>query len=88
MRVLTVYQIVLQHLEGRPEVDGLYNESAECACLTEDLAPCGAMSQDCEVGIKRPCPPECGDHDWHIDPLPHYENEREEYDSQQTETID
>lgn len=36
--------------------DGLYNEHGECACLLDDLAPCGCVSEYCESGVKAPCP--------------------------------
>lgn len=47
--------------------DGLCSNNRECACCTDDLAPCGNIGDDCEAGHKRPC--NCGDHDWHIVPL-------------------
>ncbi len=46
--------------------DGLYSPSGECACFLDDLAPCGEPQADCRVGVRAPCPPECGEHDWHI----------------------
>ena len=47
-------------------LDGLYSKDGECACEHTDLAPCGEMQQDCIAGHKVPCPPDCGEHDWHI----------------------
>lgn len=44
--------------------DGLFNGDADCACLTDDLEPCGGMSSQCAAGYKAPC--DCGEHDWHI----------------------
>lgn len=46
--------------------DGLYSADGECACDTDDLAPCGETPQDCRAGYKVPCPSTCGAHDWHI----------------------
>lgn len=47
--------------------DGL--SSDVCACKADDLAPCGAIGGDCQAGYLAPCPPDCGDHDWHISPI-------------------
>lgn len=44
--------------------DGLYSPG-ECACKVDDLYPCGER-QDCTPGHLRPCPSDCGEHDWHI----------------------
>lgn len=47
--------------------DGLFNPNPDCcACLLTDLAPCGEVFQGCRAGYKQPCPPDCGDHDWHV----------------------
>ena len=47
--------------------DGLWNEDGECACLLEDLFPCEAIHvDDCHPGYKVTCPPECGEHEWHV----------------------
>lgn len=48
--------------------DGLMGEY--CGCLIDNLAPCSGDNsiQECEPGYLAPCPPECGDHDWHIVP--------------------
>lgn len=45
------------------DFDGLYSVG-ECACLKDDLAPCGEIKDDCRAGYKAPC--DCGDHDWHV----------------------
>lgn len=51
--------------------DGLFSNEGECACLANDLFPCGYTPRDCEAGYKMPCPnpDECEygpeDH-WHI----------------------
>lgn len=66
-KTLTVYQIVQAHLE-REGLEGLWNEVGECACEVHELGPCGQMDQDCQAGVKIPCPPECGEHEWHIGP--------------------
>lgn len=44
--------------------DGLYNEAGECACLADDLAPCGHPNLDCVAGKRAPC--DCGEHDFHV----------------------
>ena len=44
--------------------DGLWCQG-ECACKVDDLYPCGER-QDCHPGYVTPCPPDCGEHDWHI----------------------
>ena len=46
-----VHDLVRRYLEGSG-FDGLFNEAGQCACDTEDLAPCGEMSGDCELGYK------------------------------------
>ena len=43
--------------------DGLFSFS-ECACLIDDLAPCGDIQGDCIPGYRGPCG--CGDHAFHI----------------------
>lgn len=45
--------------------DGLYYPG-ECACLANDLYPCGERQPECRPGMKVPC--DCGDHDWHVGP--------------------
>jgi len=32
--------------------DGLYNSDGECACLIDDLCPCGANFEHCKPGYK------------------------------------
>jgi len=47
--------------------DGLFNYECECACIIDDLVPCGDPQEDCEPGYRSPC--DCiDDHDWHIVP--------------------
>lgn len=49
--------------------DGLYNDdSGECACLIDDLAPCSEMSEYCTAGYKAPCDGSCvdGKCDFHV----------------------
>ena len=36
--------------------DGLYSLEMSCACLLDDLIPCGDPCPDCTVGFKVPCP--------------------------------
>lgn len=36
--------------------DGLYNEDAQCACLIDDLRPCGEDFSTCKPGYKRQGP--------------------------------
>jgi len=43
--------------------DGIYAED-ECACLIDDLMPCGEPCDRCIAGYKAPC--DCGDHEYHI----------------------
>ena len=40
--------------------------AGECACLLDDLAPCCESFGQCEPGYRVPCPPECGEHEFHI----------------------
>ena len=53
--------------------DGLYHDTGECACLLDDLAPCGQIESHCIAGYKALCTPDCeheGDSDgpgaWHV----------------------
>lgn len=45
--------------------DGLWNGDGGCACKANDLYPCGER-QDCKPGHLKPCPSDCGEHDFHI----------------------
>ena len=56
--------------------DGLYSENGECACLVEDLTPCGEIGSECTAGWKEDCK-DCLDHeaDWHITSNPRKQNE-------------
>ena len=60
-----VRQIVADYLRENG-FDGLYNLVVDCACKLEDLAPCDCNLLDCKPGYLQPCPPDCGDHDWHM----------------------
>jgi hypothetical protein len=44
--------------------DGLWNPDGECACVINDLSPCGDMCEKCEAGYRHKC--NCGEHDYHI----------------------
>lgn len=46
--------------------DGLTEQDGECACVLDDLAPCGEMRATCIAGFRGAC--RCGDHDFHIYP--------------------
>ena len=46
---MTVLEIVKKYLETNG-YDGLVAEDRECACETDDLAPCGEIRGDCEAG--------------------------------------
>ena len=53
------------------EYDGLYCPDGECACLADNLMPCGETIGSCVAGYKVPCPgsPDCvlgGGCGWHI----------------------
>lgn len=64
---MTIHEIVTEYLKARG-YDGLYRPD-QCACVLDDLMPCGEPSPDCEVGYKVPCHGDCefGDHcDWHV----------------------
>jgi|GEM_PF-880554 len=50
----SVRYIVAKFLE-ESEFDGLYNEDGECACVLDDLAPCGEMSEMCRLSYKNNC---------------------------------
>lgn len=51
--------------------DGLSSDDGECACLLDDLAPCGCITGHCESGRRVEC---CNDNcgngcDFHIEPV-------------------
>lgn len=52
--------------------DGLYSPG-ECACLVDDLYPCGKRQDDCTPGYKGDCDDTCeheaaGEGNWHVSP--------------------
>ena len=63
---MNIKQLIQREL-AKNEMDGLGNTDLGCACVYDDLAPCGHVQLDCVMGKKVPCPTECGDHDWHIE---------------------
>lgn len=65
VQAMTIKEIILEYLKANG-YDGLYHWTG-CACKVDDLMPCDACSIDgCQPGHLLPCPPECGEHDWHI----------------------
>lgn len=61
----TVLEIVTDYLRLRG-YDGLYSPD-DCACVLEDLVPCGEMRTACRAGVRMPC--DCGEGcDWHVGP--------------------
>lgn len=60
----TVLDIVKAYLVDHG-YDGLFSPG-DCACRVDDLAPCGQMRGDCQVGYLCECI--CEDHEWHIGP--------------------
>lgn len=52
----------------RAGYDGLWNADGDCACKVDDLYPCGERGDNCQPGVVKPCPSDCGEHDWHIGP--------------------
>ena len=53
--------------------DGLYYPG-ECACLVDDLYPCGERQDGCRPGYNGDCTDECehegaGKGNWHISPV-------------------
>ncbi len=67
---MDVRTIIAQRLK-QFGLDGLCSPDCECACLVDDLAPCGEpCSFDCVGGRRVPC--DCGgnEHEWHIQPPP------------------
>ena len=61
-KVMKTTDIIEEYLK-KNGYDGLYVEG-ECACLVDDLCPCGEMSSNCAAGYRTPC--DCGDHDYHV----------------------
>jgi hypothetical protein len=73
----TVLEIVRQYLKTNG-YDGLYNEDGQCACLLDDLHPCGEYNDisECSPGYKYVCDgkncnvdvcePERGQDNWHV----------------------
>ena len=52
--------------------DGLYSPG-ECACLVDDLYPCGERGEGCRPGYKGDCTDDCehegaGEGNWHVSP--------------------
>jgi len=71
---MNVRQIVGQWLK-KNGYDGLYS-SSECACIVDDLMPCGEYYSDCESGYRYPC--DCGEyHEYHIGPEKYHELEKQ-----------
>lgn len=63
-KIINVKKIVEEYLI-KNNFDGLWSD--ECACILGDLMPCDDWGIDnCEPGYKRPCPKNCGEHDFHI----------------------
>ena len=48
------------------DFDGLYIPG-ECACMKDDLCPCGDMHADCIAGYRQDCL-KCNGWDWEIGP--------------------
>jgi hypothetical protein len=61
----TVLEIIERYLRANG-FDGLYSLDGECGCELGDLEPCCESVTHCRPGYRCPCPPECGDHDWHM----------------------
>ncbi len=59
---MTGRDIVKEYLRAHG-YDGLFARG-ECACLVDDLMPCGETLRDCSPGYHKPC--DCGDHVFHI----------------------
>ena len=73
---MNVRQIVKQWLKKKG-YDGLYS-SSECACMADDLMPCGEYYSDCESGYLCPCPSDCEEyHEFHIGPEKYHELEKQ-----------
>lgn len=60
---MTVQEIIEKYLRDN-NYGGLYAD--HCACLVNDLMPCGELGTDCEPGYVVPC--DCGEHDFHVVP--------------------
>ncbi len=66
---MTVIEIVESYLKSNG-FDGLYREDC-CACLSDDLVPCGGITDNCRAGYKTPgCADGCsiGGCDFHVGP--------------------
>ena len=50
---MDIKEIITKHLKDN-KFDGLFYPS-ECACLVEDLMPCGEPHIECEAGYKSTC---------------------------------
>ena len=61
---MDVLDIVKKYLDENG-YDGLYSDY-ECACLKDDLAPCGEMNMDCRAGYKQKCKIKNCEYDWCI----------------------
>ena len=57
-------QIVSEWLKANGYA-GLYSD-CECACTVDDLMPCDMADLDCQPGYLCECPPDCGEHEYHI----------------------
>lgn len=60
---LTTREMIRKYLKDN-DYDGLFSNEGECACVPDDLCPCGEPPLDCEAGYRQTC--DCGDHDFHI----------------------
>ena len=67
----TIKEIVKEYLR-KNKYDGLYYPG-ECGCKLSDLFPCegwgGDAEFDCIAGYLNKCPEDCGEHDFHIEPI-------------------
>lgn len=69
MKNKDVEAIVKEYLQ-KNGFDGIMESFGECACLIDDLAPCGEMQASCIAGYKHNCNSKC-EHEtigdgWHI----------------------
>jgi len=46
---------MIVHCLNELKADGIYHPREGCACLKEDLEPCGNITLDCEPGWRRTC---------------------------------